>query len=248
MKRRLLLSLGALLYTAALSTHAAPAADTPRILVYGDSITWGYVPTAEAVPPQRYPLPQRWTGIVQKELGEKFVVLEEGLNGRTAGVDAYRSDVYPNIREDLNLNGRNSLLPIVRSHEPLALVVIMLGTNDTRTVNRQSVEQITASAARLIELVKQGSSSTSKPKILLVAPPPGQKAQSELFNTSFAGSYEAARALGAAYQQLAEKEQVEFFDAASVVPVADGADGIHLTVQANQKLGTAIATKIQRIF
>lgn len=49
------------------------------ILCYGDSNTWGYNPDGSG----RYPKHIRWTSVLQKELGENFDVIPEGLNGRT---------------------------------------------------------------------------------------------------------------------------------------------------------------------
>ena len=47
------------------------------ILCYGDSNTYGYNP----VNGLRYPKDVRWTGVLQKMLGEEYVVIEEGCNG-----------------------------------------------------------------------------------------------------------------------------------------------------------------------
>ena len=49
------------------------------ILCYGDSNTWGYEPATK----ERYSRAERWTGILQRELGADYYVVEEGLNGRT---------------------------------------------------------------------------------------------------------------------------------------------------------------------
>ena len=49
------------------------------ILCYGDSNTYGYNP----VNGLRYPKDVRWTGVLQKLLGEQYAVIEEGCNGRT---------------------------------------------------------------------------------------------------------------------------------------------------------------------
>ena len=49
------------------------------ILCYGDSNTYGLMPDS----PDRYPRDVRWTGILQKKLGEDYYVIEEGLSGRT---------------------------------------------------------------------------------------------------------------------------------------------------------------------
>lgn len=52
-----------------------------RILCYGDSNTWGTIPRWEesAIPSDRYDENTRWTKVVQKQLGEEYEVIEEGL-------------------------------------------------------------------------------------------------------------------------------------------------------------------------
>ena len=57
-----------------------------RILCYGDSNTWGYDPVetgTEGSAAARFPEDVRWTGVLQRQLGPGYRVLEEGLNGRT---------------------------------------------------------------------------------------------------------------------------------------------------------------------
>jgi lysophospholipase L1-like esterase len=247
LKQAFFIYLFIMLCIASFACAAPPGRDS--ILVYGDSLTWGFVPLENPVPPQRFTYEVRWPGVLQKELGPDFVVLEEGLNGRNAGVDDFSAAkaLDPSIREDLNLNGRPTLLPIIRSHEPLALVLIMLGTNDIRPYNQQNLDSIKASVTHLIRIVKLGSTCGIEPRILLVAPPPVQAGKSERMNRLFGGGYELARQLGQAYQAVAQSEKVEFFDAASIIPVADGIDGIHLTPEANARLGQALAAQIKRI-
>ena len=97
-----------------------------RILCYGDSNTWGLIPGSN--PHQRYSIEKRWTGILQN-LRPDLQIIEEGLCGRTT------------VFEDALRPGRNGLavLPILlESHKPLDGAVVMLGTNDCKTVYRAS--------------------------------------------------------------------------------------------------------------
>jgi lysophospholipase L1-like esterase len=229
------------------SAAAAPTPDKPRILIYGDSLAWGYVPLENPVPPQRFPASERWPGVIQQQLGAEYSVIEEALNSRTAGVDDTLKSLDASIRPYYNLNGRLTLLPIVRSHEPLALVVIELGANDARGYQKQSLEDIKQSIITLIRIVKLGSSKGQNPKILLLAPPALRPGKSEALNSLFAGGYELAARLGPAFKEIARQENVEFFDIGEIIPVADGIDGVHLSAEGNIKLGTALAAKIKSI-
>ena len=49
------------------------------ILCYGDSNTWGYNPETNS----RFKANERWTNILSNILGDNYVIIEEGLNGRT---------------------------------------------------------------------------------------------------------------------------------------------------------------------
>ncbi|MDC0882704.1 hypothetical protein OAP65_01320, partial [Litorivicinus sp.] len=58
-----------------------------RILCFGDSLTWGWLPAIDDALATRYSADLRWTGLLQKELSESYIVIEEGLNGRTTSLD-----------------------------------------------------------------------------------------------------------------------------------------------------------------
>lgn len=90
-----------------------------NILCYGDSNTWGY----DAEMKFRFPVDVRWTGVLACELGLGYHVIEEGLNARTT--------VWDDPFEE-GKNGKNTIAPILASHCPLDLVIIMLGTNDMK--------------------------------------------------------------------------------------------------------------------
>ena len=99
-----------------------------NILCFGDSNTYGYDPAGmrdgTAV---RYARDVRWCGVAQRDLGEGWHVIEEGLNGRTT----VRDDM---CHLDTNLNGIRALPMLLEAHKPLDAIVIMLGTNDCKTV------------------------------------------------------------------------------------------------------------------
>ena len=50
------------------------------ILCFGGSNTWGYIPGSEFA---RFEYAERWPGIMQQQLGDDFLVIENGLSGRT---------------------------------------------------------------------------------------------------------------------------------------------------------------------
>ena len=109
------------------------------IVCYGDSNTHGVHPVTR----DRFPRDIRWPGVLATDVADIAVVVEEGLNGRTT------------LWDDPFMDGRNGqpyLLPCLRSHEPVDLVVLMLGTNDLKTVFGRHAHEIALGAGRLAEL------------------------------------------------------------------------------------------------
>ena len=90
-----------------------------RILCFGDSLTWGFDP-AEKI---RMSDENRYTAVLQKLLGDEYLVIEEGQNGRTIATDD------PAEGEK---NGLKYILPCMETHNPIDLITIMLGTNDLK--------------------------------------------------------------------------------------------------------------------
>ena len=219
------------------------SAPTKRVLVYGDSNTWGWMPVERGFPTTRFGASERWPGIAQAALGDGYEIVEEGLSGRTTNLP---DPTVPDLAA-AGLDGSAYLPAAVASQLPLDLVVIMLGTNDIKTSFERSPEDIARGMRTLVEQVKAMDRAVwteyPAPKILVVAPPP--MAPTERFPAAvFAGGVEKSRQLASLYAKVAADAGVEFLDAGAVTS-ADGVDGLHLTAEAHRKLGQAIAMKIR---
>ena len=96
-----------------------------HILCLGDSNTHGYCadPADCADGGIRFNEDERWTCRLQAALGSDYLVTEEGLSGRTTVF------VDP-IHE--SMDALSVLYPILKSHECIDLLIIMLGTNDVK--------------------------------------------------------------------------------------------------------------------
>lgn len=213
-----------------------------RILCFGDSLTWGWVPIEAGVPTTRYAPDQRWTGILQTELKNDFVVIEEGLSGRTTAVD---DPIDP------RLNGSAYLPAALASHFPLDLVIIMLGTNDTKAYFDRTPTQITAGLTKLITQVASSTGGVGTvypaPQVLLVAPPPLGKMPDPHFDLLFEGGQKKTEKFAKIYEELADFLKVHFLNAGDFIST-DGVDGIHFTPENNRDLAGAIAQKVRAIF
>jgi lysophospholipase L1-like esterase len=203
------------------------------VLCYGDSNTWGWNPATQ----ERYARNQRWPGVFRQELGEGYLVIEEGLNGRTT--------VWDDPIEGYK-NGKEYLIPCLETHQPIDLVIVMLGTNDLKARFSVPACDIASGAGVLADIVLKSETGpgNSPPKVLLVAPPPLGKL------TEFAGMFEGAelksKQLSERYRLVAEEQGCAFLDAAEVI-VSSDIDGVHLDSGEHHKLGQAIAGLVKHL-
>jgi lysophospholipase L1-like esterase len=213
-----------------------------NILCFGDSNTWGFIPESISEShPRRHAHDVRWTGILARELGSGFRIIEEGQNGRTTVHD----DPFALVR-----NAKAILPAILESHKPLDLVVLMLGTNDLKNVFGVSPSEIAVGAKILAQtiLASDAGLSAKPPRLLLMCPPTVGKLshlpdlEAKLPNAQTRSQelprhYEAvAAALGCAYLHTQE------------IIAPSPVDGIHLDAAAHEKLGLALAAKIKALF
>jgi lysophospholipase L1-like esterase len=216
-----------------------------RILVFGDSNSWGFAPCGPNEPTTRYDTSIRWPAVMAARLGNDFELVEEGLSARTTNLDDFQIELPSVHLKGATFNGAKFLPAIVASHLPLDLVIVMLGTNDLKTRFKRSAHEVATAAvglARLIEECKGGVNTVyPTPKVLLLAPPP--------LGTTFhdpeewAGSREKSLELGPALREAAVTAALPFLDTGEII-ATDGIDGIHLTAGAQQKLGEAVAEKV----
>jgi lysophospholipase L1-like esterase len=211
-----------------------PAAFT--ILCFGDSNTFGQRSEVGG----RWPADVRWTGRLQKLLGNGYSVIEEGLGGRTTDLDdPGRTDC----------NGRTYFQPCLRSHSPLDMVVIMLGTNDLKTKFDRVTEDVATALGGYIDNVEHTAwtRASGVPAILLVSPiyldatKPAFTTLSSDYDTN---SARKSRELSAAIHRIANKRKALFVDAATVARAGD--DGTHLSLDSHEPFSKLIAQEILR--
>lgn len=229
-------------------TVAVPAQDTeaPRnVLVFGDSITWGWLPKDPIVPTVRHAEEDRWPVIMGAALGDGYNIVTEGLSGRTTNIE---DPTAPGL-----MNGADYLDAALMSHEPLDLVIIMLGTNDTKTYLDRAPFEIGLGMGELINIVQEGSGlgwyEYGAPEVLVISPPPLGAEIDPGAAEQFEGGAATIEALPRIYSLIAEAAGAHFFDAATVVEARHvGTDGIHLIAEGNAALGNAVAAEVAKIF
>jgi lysophospholipase L1-like esterase len=215
-----------------------------RVLCFGDSNTWGYRPVP-APPSVRHRDEDRWPLVMGAALGADVTVIEEGLNGRTTDAD---DPLIPQIA-GAGMNGAAYLPAAMASHQPLDVVVLMLGTNDLKPHLGRLPPRIAMGAKRLLDIVRtlDGGVGTAypNPKALLICPPP-LGTLSAFFTDHYAGGAEKARALPPLYAAVAERAGAAFLDAGTVI-ATDGEDGVHLSAAMQHRLGHAVAERVRAL-
>ncbi|MBG87595.1 MAG: hypothetical protein CMO80_11940 [Verrucomicrobiales bacterium] len=205
-----------------------------RILCFGDSNTWGYIPASNL---ERFPAHVRWPGVLQMELGDEYSIVEEAQNGRTTVFD----DPYETICK----NGSRHLPVVLESQKPVEVVVLMLGTNDLKLHLNQNALTIAHGAGVLVSRILQSDAGPNQkaPKVLLISPAQIHPAQCP-FGHKFDGTHEKSVGFAKAYREVAELHGVEFLDAAEHVKVPE-TDCIHFDEAGHAALGTAVAKKLR---
>jgi lysophospholipase L1-like esterase len=205
------------------------------VLCFGDSNTNGIPSDDEDY--VRLAADVRWTGRLQRLLGDGFYVIEEGLSGRTTDIDD---------EERPGSNGRPYFLPCLQTHGPLDAIVLMLGINDLKTrFGRTPADVATALAGYLDDIESfVAASGTGRATRTILVSPIRMDASRPLFADFDAGSVERSGRLADELGRLAEDRGVHFADAATVARA--GGDGLHLSLDSHEPLAELIAAAVRR--
>ena len=208
-----------------------------QILVYGDSLTWGIIPDTR----RRLPFEARWPGVLEHELltrGEQVRVIEDCLNGRRT------------VWDDPFKPGRNGLVGVeqrIEVNSPLALVVLMLGTNDFQTMHSHDAWLSAQGMAAIVRAIRRAPIEPGMPvpEVLIVVPPPIRTPKGTIA-PKFVGAEKKSRGLATALAQVARVERCRFFDAATVT-TSSRVDGVHLDADQHAALGRALVAPVSRM-
>jgi lysophospholipase L1-like esterase len=208
-----------------------------HVLVYGDSLSWGIVPNTR----QRLPFLSRWPGVMENELtslGQRVRVIEDCLNGRrTAWSDPFKP----------GRNGLDGLEQRIEINSPLALVIVMLGTNDFQSMHSNNAWLSAQGLGQIIRTIRNAPIEPGMPvpPILVVVPPP-IGAPSGPIAPKFEGGDTRCRGLSDAYAQVSSELKCAFFDAASVI-TSSARDGVHIDEAHHAILGRALSRPVYKL-
>ena len=210
-----------------------------RVLCYGDSNTYGFTPATG----ERYDEDHRWTQLLAKHLGPGYEVIEEGLNGRTTVFDD------PGVE---GRNGKEYLVPCLRSHRPIDLVILMLGTNDIKPGFARNAKDIADGIDTLVHMILDPKTFEGYPlpAVLVVSP---IEVRESIVSSCYSDGFGLLKAVAMAkdlpplVEAVAKKNGCHFIDAAKYAEASD-VDAIHLDERGHAKLARAFADCVRQIF
>lgn len=206
-----------------------------HILVYSDSLSWGIIPMTR----KRLPFEQRWPGAMEIALGNAgypMRVIENCLNGRRTVCD----DPFKSGR-----NGMEGLAQQIEIYSPLALVMLMLGTNDFQSVHSNQAWHAAQGVAALINTIRNApiEPGMPMPTILVIAPPAIQMAKGNMAD-KFLGADKKCVGLADALIKICAETNCHFFDAGNIVG-SSTIDGVHLDTEQHLLLAHALANIVK---
>jgi len=202
-------------------------ANAKRVLCYGDSNTWGAVPLTD----ERYSADIRWTGVLQNLLDNQYEIIEEGLCGRTFSVLE---------EEEPHRRGITHIESILRTHEPLDFVIVMLGTNDMKNTFNLSVEEIGNHLQETIALIKNQNINN----ILIICPPAVTKPYATELDFSMERALELSVDLPKEFEKISKQNNCLYLNAGENITL-EKTDGYHLNSEHHSILANMIFEKIK---
>ena len=208
-----------------------------QILIYSDSLTWGIIPETR----NRLPFEKRWPGVFESVLnaaGKNVRVIENCLNGRRTCWD----DPYKDGRD-----GSQGLAQMIEMHSPLALVMIMLGTNDFQSMHNNSAWVSAQGVAKLVDIIRNAPIEPGMPvpEIMIICPPLISRPKGTM-TEKFRGADDKCTGLPDELAKVAKELSTLYFDANAVTGTSP-LDGVHLDADQHELLGRALADAVIKL-
>lgn len=250
LNRRKFLGFSSLLIASPVSVFASEDKAAKRILVYGDSNSfgWSWSPEKDIY---RLPIHQIWPQVMAQKLGSGYEVEVNALGGRTVKRDQKDGNGTGKSLSGKLFNGMVSLPAVLSENLPLDLVIVMLGTNDANSRHKNNAKAIADDLEEMIRLIQAGEwQSNTKfktPKVLVIAPPlqPNETAYGDAFN----GAEIITKELPPLLQEKCRQLGTEYLNSQDFVKGIPGqVDRVHLSPAQHNVLGEAAAEKVKKIF
>jgi lysophospholipase L1-like esterase len=203
-----------------------------KILCYGDSNTYGFVPETCG----RYEKTERWTGIISNELAPEYEVLEQGLNNR---MGFFKSP------ESLKHCGGEYLSIYLQNHKDIDICILALGTNDAQFFYNLNEEITHKGLLHLINSVREANKNT---KIILIPPVTiKENILNGIFSMQFdENSIETIKKIFPIYEKTAKENACYYLDFNEFVAPSEK-DGLHYSKDSHKIIAQHIIEFIKSI-
>ena len=202
-----------------------------KIICYGDSNTFGYSP----IDGSRLAENVRWTSLLQKNLGEEYEVINEGMCDRTGFADNPKGFLY---------SAQRHFPKMLSKTDNIYLLILWIGTNDLQFQYDINISAIEKGLKNLVE------STSSKAKNIIIIPPVvlNEKILEGDFNFQFdKTSIVKSRKIGRIFRQTANANNCSYFDINKIVNPADY-DGLHYDENSHKLIADSLAEFIRKNF
>lgn len=196
-----------------------------KILCYGDSNTFGFIPKTCG----RYQKNERWSGILA-EILPNFEIIEEGMNNRTG---------FFKNPEGLKQSGGEYLPIFLQNHKDISICILPLGTNDSQIFYNLTKDTVQDGLQNLIDYIYEANSQTQ----IIIIPP--VKITENILNSGFSmmfdkNSIEKIQKFYPIYAQKALENQCLYFDFNEITNPSEY-DGLHYSKESHKIIAKKLA-------
>ncbi len=203
-----------------------------NILCYGDSNTYGFIPNSNGL---RYDEQNRWTGVLQFELGNNYEIIEEGACDRNGFVDNPKGMLY---------SAQKHFPIIVSELKNIDILILALGTNDLQFQYNIDYSVIENKLKNLILIAQR------KVDNIILIPPVilEENILDGFFKIQFdKTSIAKSKKVGQIYNKLGKLFNCKIFDI-NTFSKPSNADGLHYDNNTHKLIGKNLSVFIKNNF
>ena len=201
-----------------------------NILCYGDSNTYGY----NTKNMSRYDENTRWTAILQKDLGEEYKIINEGMPNRTGFIEN---------PDGILFSSQKHFPETLSKIDNIYILILAIGTNDLMFKYNITFDTVEMGLNNLIKLAKEKTSN------IIIIPPTimNKNVLKGYFSSMFdKTSITKAKEAGKIYKQIADKNNCRYFDINEFTEPS-AFDGLHYDEESHKLIADKLAEFIKLI-
>ncbi|HCE58724.1 MAG TPA: hypothetical protein DER09_13075 [Prolixibacteraceae bacterium] len=172
-------------------------------------------------------------------------IINKSISGNTIGFDNLGQEKLNTLKNiDIYLDEAKSELGADRNFN---VILIGLGTNDTKKIFENRQKEVTENLQLLIEkiIARPEFSGENQPVIIVISPPPMEEEKAD--QVKYGGGNQRIELNNIQFKKVAEENKATFIDINTELKKAGAGftvDGVHLTNQAQLEVAGMIAEKI----